>query len=193
MIEIGLLRHFPTEWNETGRLQGRADIPLSPAGRAALAERRLPERWRAAPMIVSPLERAQETARTLSEGAPISTDARLVEMEMGEAEGALGAELLADPDHPYRPVEEWGWDFRHPGGESPAEMADRLRPLLAEIRSPCLLVCHRGVMRVILALAAGWNYSGPETFRIKRAAVHPVTLRDGAPAAAGAPEKLAFR
>ena len=36
----------------------------------------------------------------------------------------------------------WGWDFRPPGGESPAEMAARLRPALADAAraAACLLV-----------------------------------------------------
>jgi probable phosphoglycerate mutase len=69
-------------------------------------------------------------------------------------------------------------------------MAARLAPLLAEIDRACLLVTHRGVMRCLLALASGWAYRGPEPFRIKRAAVHPVTLRGGRPAGFGPPERL---
>ncbi|MGM0586155.1 MAG: histidine phosphatase family protein [Pseudomonadota bacterium] len=192
MIEIGLLRHFPTRWNAEGRLQGRADIPLSEEGRAALARRRLPERWRGLPVIASPLSRARETAEALAEG-PVTLDPRLVEMDMGDWEGRIGAELLADPACPYCAVDSWGWDFRPPNGESPAEIVARLRPLLAELSAPCLLVTHRGVMRAVLALATGWNYDRPEPFRIKRAAVHPVRLEGGAPVAAAPPEKLAER
>lgn len=28
-LELLLVRHLPTEWNETGRLQGRADLPIA--------------------------------------------------------------------------------------------------------------------------------------------------------------------
>ena len=125
--------------------------------------------------------------------APAALDPRLIEMDFGRWEGRIGAELLADPDCAYRPVEAWGWDFRPPGGETPAEIAARLAPALAEAaaRAPCLLVVHRGVMRVILALASGWDYLGPEPFRIRRAAVHPVTLdAQGRPVGFGPPEKL---
>ena len=103
------------------------------------------------------------------------------------------ADLLADPDCAFGPVETWGWHLRPPGGESPAEMLQRLRPVLAEAAEagPALLICHRGVMRAILAAASGWNYDGPEPFRIKRAAVHPVTLDgDGNPLGLAPPEKL---
>lgn len=189
-FEIGLLRHFPTDWNAAGRLQGRTDVPLSPASREALAGLALPARWQGLPVICSPLGRAVETARALAGDAPIRPDPRLVEMSMGEWEGAIGADLLADPDCPYRPVEDWGWDFQPPGGESPAMVAERAGAVLAELDGPALIVCHRGVMRALLALATGWEYRGPEPFRIKRAAVHPVTMAGGRPAAAGKPEKL---
>ena len=199
--EIGLLRHFPTDWNSAGRLQGRSDIPLSEASLAELATRRLPPRWRGLPMLVSPLIRARQTADALAEGASIAIDERLTEMDFGEWEGRIGADLLADPACAYRPVEEWGEDFRPPSGESPAEMFARLTPVLAEAaaQAPCLIVAHRGVMRCILAAAAGWRYRGPEPFRIKRAAVHPITLsapgarENFAPTGFLAPEKLEFR
>ncbi|MEC9434034.1 MAG: histidine phosphatase family protein [Pseudomonadota bacterium] len=192
-FEIGLLRHFPTDWNREGRLQGRSDIPLSAASRAEIAGRALPDRWRGLPVICSPLGRAMETARALVPEAAIRTDDRLIEMSFGDWEGRIGAELLADPACPYRPVEDWGWDFRPPGGETPAEVAARAGAVLAGLPGPALVVCHRGVMRALLAVATGWAYRGPEPFRIKRAAVHPVTLRAGRPVAVAAPEKLAAR
>ncbi|SET72602.1 histidine phosphatase family protein [Oceanicella actignis] len=199
MPVIGLLRHFPTEWNARGLLQGRSDQPLSADSRAALARLRLPPAWRAARVVSSPLARARQTAEALSETGPPRLDPDLVEMDFGAWEGCAGAALLADPLSGYRPVEEWGWDFAPPGGETPRAMARRLAPALARLaaeaaEAPRLVVAHRGVMRCILALASGWPYRGPEPFRIKRAAVHPVTLADdGRPLAFGAPVKLTPR
>ncbi|HEU0221850.1 MAG TPA: histidine phosphatase family protein [Paracoccaceae bacterium] len=196
MTRIALLRHFPTYWNEEGRLQGRTDVPLTPAARAELARLRLPGGWRGLPIVASPLARARETARALSEGAAFRTEEHLVEMDFGEWEGQIGAELLADPACAYRPVEEWGWDFRPPGGESPREMAARLRPLLAELAwaGPHVIVTHRGVMRCLLALASGWAYAGPPPFAMKRAALHEITLGpDGMPIGPHSPIPLERR
>ncbi len=196
MIEIGLLRHFPTDWNAAGRLQGRTDVPLSQASREELKGRRLPERWRGLPIICSPLSRAAETATLLSESGPPRHDPRLIEFDFGDWEGRFGKELIADPDAAYGPVETWGPDFRPPNGETPAEMTARLLVALRDVAEtgPSLLVVHRGVMRAILAVATGWAWRGPETFRIKRAAVHPVMLsEDGTPVAAGPWEKLDIR
>ena len=134
-FEIGLLRHFPTLWNQEGRLQGRTDIPLAPASRAALATLALPPRWRGLPVICSPLGRAVETAEALTAGAPIRLDDRLVEMHMGDWEGRIGADLLADPDCAYRPVEDWGWDFQPPGGETPVQVLLNINSFLLGART----------------------------------------------------------
>lgn len=189
-IEIGLLRHFPTDWNAEGRLQGRTDIPLSAEGRTDLARHRLPARWRGCPIVTSPLSRAAETAQALAEGVTPGPDPRLVEMSFGGWEGQIGEALLADPATGYRPLEDWGWDFTAPGGESPRMMLARVLPVLAACTGPTLVVCHRGVIRAILAAATGWAYRGPAPFRIRKAHIHPVFLSAGRPAAIGTPERL---
>jgi broad specificity phosphatase PhoE len=59
MIPFIILRHGPTDWNEDRRLQGRADRPLSAAGRRAVARWSLPgalHTWR---WHTSPLARAR--------------------------------------------------------------------------------------------------------------------------------------
>ncbi|MEM8741145.1 MAG: histidine phosphatase family protein [Pseudomonadota bacterium] len=193
MIRIALLRHFPTDWNAGGRLQGRRDIPLSAAGRADLAQHRLPEDWAGCPVVSSPLARARETAQTLGRG-PVRLDDRLIEMDFGAWEGRTAQELESDPQAQYRPLEDWGWDFAPPGGESAAALAERLCACLAELDGPTLVVTHRGVIRCALALASGWGYRGPQPFRIKRASLHPVSLgNDGMPMAYDPPERLAPR
>lgn len=194
MTEIGLLRHFPTDWNAEGRLQGRTDIPLSAEGRAELARRRLPPRWRAAPVLTSRLARAAETAAALAESGPPVADARLVEMHFGAWEGRIGADLLADPASGYRHLEEWGWDFTAPAGESPRLMLARALPVLAACRGRTLVVAHRGLIRCVLAAASGWNYLGAAPFRIRKGHIHPVFLDDeGRPVRIGEPERLVQR
>lgn len=193
---LGLLRHFPTDWNREGRLQGRVDRPLTPDARAALAGLAPPPGWAAARVIVSPLSRAQDTAAAL--WPAFETDARLIELAWGAWEGRRGEELLADPASGYAHVEAWGWDRRPPGGESPGDARARVAPLLAEIARaggatggasdgrPTLLVAHRGLIRVILAQAWGWDFDRPEPFRIRRGRIHTLRLdAAGAPCAPG--------
>ncbi|HEY9538315.1 MAG TPA: histidine phosphatase family protein, partial [Kiloniellaceae bacterium] len=42
MSRLLAIRHGATAWNAAGRIQGRSDQPLSPAGRAAVAAWQLP-------------------------------------------------------------------------------------------------------------------------------------------------------
>lgn len=188
MTPLALLRHFPTDWNGEGRMQGRVDRPLTPEAQAALRALRPPAAWRAARVLASPLARAQATARAL--WPTVETDPRLLELDWGLWEGRRRDDLIADPASGYAHVEHWGWDRRPPGGESPADAWARVAPLLAEIAAaarPTVLVAHRGLIRVILARAHGWDFDRPEPFRIKRGRLNPMTLdaaglpRDPAP------------
>lgn len=166
MPRLALLRHGHTEWNRAGRIQGRTDIPLDDDARAELASFSLPAAWRNADIVASPLSRAQETAQIIA--GRVRPAPALIEMDWGDWEGQHGATLAADQASGFRHIEDWGWDYQPPGGETPAALWDRLRPWVAQLDADCVAVCHIGVMRVLLARAFGWNFIGPPPFRIKR-------------------------
>ncbi|SDE40434.1 histidine phosphatase family protein [Ruegeria marina] len=167
MTRLALLRHGHTEWNRAGRIQGRSDIPLDDQARLDLSGLDLPAPWNRATLWSSPLLRAAETARLVAGREPQCSDA-LIEMDWGDWEGLRGRDLLDIPDSGFRHIEDWGWDYRPPGGESPAELWSRLAPWLAGLKGDNLAVCHIGIMRVILARASGWDFAGPAPFRVKR-------------------------
>ena len=167
MIRLALLRHGHTAWNRAGQIQGRSDIPLDAQARAELGEFALPSPWDQAALWSSPLARAVETAQLVTGNTP-RTAANLTEMFWGDWEGKKGLELKADPNSGFRDIEHWGWDYRPPGGESPAEVWMRIKPWLASLERDTVAVCHIGIMRMILAQAYQWNFDGPAPFRIKR-------------------------
>ncbi len=167
MKRLALLRHGHTEWNRAGRIQGRTDIPLDDEASTGLAGLRLPTPWDKANLWSSPLARARETAKLVTGHEPQISDA-LIEMDWGDWEGLRGADLIEDPDSGYRHIEDWGWSYRPPGGESPAEIWQRLQPWLDDLHGDTVAVCHIGIMRIILAKAWGWDFSGPAPFKIKR-------------------------
>ncbi len=167
MSRLALLRHGHTEWNRAGRIQGRSDIPLDAEARDGLGALALPAPWADAELWSSPLRRAVETAHLVAGRAP-RTDPALIEMNWGVWEGQRGVDLIADPASGYRHIEDWSWDFRPPGGESPREVWERLQPWLKSLRGDAVAVCHIGIMRVILAHAWGWEFEGPAPFKIKR-------------------------
>jgi len=167
MIRLALLRHGHTAWNRMGRIQGASDIPLDEAARAELSGYRLPPPWDQAALWSSPLKRAAETAELVARHTPRLAP-ELTEMNWGQWEGQRGTDLLAEPNSGLRHIEDWGWDYRPPGGESPAEVWTRLQPWLARLDRDAVAVCHIGIMRVLLARAHGWNFSGPAPFKVKR-------------------------
>ncbi len=167
MTRLALIRHGHTAWNRAGRIQGRSDIPLDRDAEAALARLRLPGPWAQAELWSSPLLRATRTAELISGRTPRTDDA-LTEMNWGAWEGLHGADLRADPASGFRDTDQWGWDYRPPGGESPAEVLARLLPWVSALRDDAVAVCHIGVMRMLMARATGWNFDGPAPFRIKR-------------------------
>ncbi|MFW8594237.1 histidine phosphatase family protein [Cribrihabitans neustonicus] len=167
MIRLALLRHGHTAWNRAGRIQGRSDIPLDEDAKAELSGCALPAPWNTAALWSSPLLRAAETAQLIA-GRPPHTAPELTEMNWGRWEGLHGADLKADPNSGFRDIEDWGWHYRPPGGESPAEVWTRIEPWLAGLSRDTVAVCHIGIMRMILARAHGWDFAGPAPFRIKR-------------------------
>ena len=167
MIKLALLRHGHTPWNRAGRIQGRTDIPLDADAGAVLAKLGLPAPWDSAALCSSPLLRAVETAKLVTGQEP-REDAALMEMNWGDWEGKIATELHANPTMDHRDIEDWGWDYTPPNGESPAALRARLIPWAEALDTDTIAVCHIGVMRVLLARAMGWNFSGPAPFRIKR-------------------------
>ncbi|WP_417675379.1 histidine phosphatase family protein [Pseudodonghicola sp.] len=175
MIRLALLRHGHTDWNRQGRIQGASDIPLDDEARAGLAALRLPNDWATAELWSSPLKRATETAELVTRRAPRRAP-ELVEMNWGDWEGQRGLDLLATPGSGFRHIEDWGWDYHAPGGETPRDLWTRLKPWLARLDRDALAVCHIGVMRVLLARAHGWDFAGPAPFKIKRNRLYVLRL-----------------
>jgi broad specificity phosphatase PhoE len=184
MTLLVAIRHGPTHWNETGIVQGRSDIPLSYTGRELVASWRVPEEFAGYEWLSSPLRRAMETAHILT-GAPQDTDHRLVEMDWSEWEGMALPDLRARMGNLMKAWEAKGLDFRAPGGESPREVQDRLRPFLAERAArgaPTVIVCHKGVIRALYAMAVSWDMTDKPPEKLQDNCAHVFALApDGAP------------
>lgn len=159
MTVIAMIRHGATDWNENGIVQGRSDIPLSVRGREQVAGWSIPAKLENFDWVASPLSRATETAHILS-GNPPPTDDRLVEMDWSSWEGQTLPALRAELGDLMAAWEAEGLDFRAPGGESPREVQNRLKPFLsdrAQLDKKTIVVCHKGVIRAVYALAIGWD------------------------------------
>ncbi|MPZ09042.1 MAG: histidine phosphatase family protein [Kiloniellaceae bacterium] len=181
MSRLLLIRHGATDWNAAGRIQGRSDQPLSPAGRSAVATWGLPPNAAGARWICSPLVRARDTAAILHAG-PVETEPCLIETDWGAWEGRTLMALRAELGAGMAAQEARGLDFRPPGGESPRDVQDRLRPLLAslaEAADDVVAVTHKGVIRAVYSLASGWDMRAEPPQKLTDACIQVFALVPG--------------
>lgn len=182
---LALLRHGETPWSRVKRLQGRTDVGLSETGAALLAAHMLPRECSALQVRTSPLARCTQTAAQLRLATPV-IEPRLIEMGWGQWEGRTLLDLRSELGPEMAENEARGWDFMAPGGESPRQVWQRVRPWLAELaalRLSTLAVTHRGVMRVIFAQATGWDMLGKPPAKLDWNALQLFTLDErGLPA-----------
>ena len=174
MTRLALLRHGETAWSAAGRIQGRADIPLTEQARARWSARALPAACRELRIVASPLVRCVETAALLG-ATRAPREPRIIEMDWGRWQGRTLPELRSALGDAMSQNEDRGLDFRPEGGESPREVLARVGGWLRSLAhdgTPTLAVTHRGVIRVILAAALGWDMRGPPPAKLDWDAFH---------------------
>jgi broad specificity phosphatase PhoE len=171
-IPFAILRHAPTEWNATGRLQGLTDTDLSRDGEEMVRRWRLPPPAADWKRVSSPLRRARRTAELLRPAMPVGTDSALREMSFGTWEGRTLTELRAEGGESFAAAEAAGLDFQPPGGESPRATMVRLAGWTSALREPVVAVSHKAAIRALLALATGWNMLGRPPHKLDWRAVH---------------------
>jgi broad specificity phosphatase PhoE len=154
--QVVLVRHGETEWSRALKHTGRTNVPLTEEGERQA--RRVGEALRGrefALVLASPLGRALETAR-LAGFEPELRD-ELMEWDYGDYEGLTTAAIRE-----VRP----GWSLWRdgcPGGESAADVGERVDPVVAELgalEGDALVFAHGHLLRV---LAARWVGLGPES------------------------------
>lgn len=176
MTTLALIRHGVTAWNTEGRIQGRADIGLSPEGIAELRTLRAPAALDGATWLTSPLRRTRQTAEVLHGDAVI--EERLIETNWGAWEG-LSTTITNPRADRISACGQSGLDLRPPGGESPRDLQARLRPLFADLarRGGAFVgVTHKGVIRATLSLALGWDMEQKPPVKLRWRAVHLFSL-----------------
>ena len=149
-MKLYVVRHGETIWNAENKVQGISDIPLTDKGRLdATLLKDLVKELNVDVVISSPLDRAIETAKILTDGKmPINTDDRIKERDWGMNEGANIDE-----------VDRWDcWDVilntRVQNIESIQDFMYRVSNFLEDIKvrykdKKVLLVTHSAVIRVI--------------------------------------------
>ena len=151
MHTLYFVRHGQTIWNVENKICGATDIALTDLGHQQAIEtgkKILEEGIQAHEILYSPLVRAAETARHISEvtGIPARMEPRLIEQNFGKWESTPrdGAD--------FRKAKEQ-FLSRFEGGESMLQVAQRIYNLLddlkAEKEKTYILVAHNGIARVV--------------------------------------------
>ena len=159
-MRIYIARHGQTDWNLLEKWQSITDVPLNKTGyrQAENLRNKLAEQGvRFSTAMTSPLVRAVETAKVLLRGSYVNAqkNSALIELDMGDYEGCKekdDRDLLGNTNY-----DQWRSTMMlvpAPGGESIADVAHRLRPIvtwLGQQDGNVLIVGHQYVNMALKA------------------------------------------
>ena len=180
--ELWLIRHGETEWSASGQHTSITDLELTTEGERRATS--LPARLRGLDfeqVLTSPLRRAHRTAE-LAGFTHAGIDSDLTEWKYGEFEGLTTPQIRET-------VPGWTvWTHSCPGGETAAQVGERLDRVVARARSVegrTLVFAHGHSLRVLTARWLGLPSVDGRLFRLETGTVSvlgyeretPVVLR----------------
>ncbi len=171
-----LMRHGQTDWNATGKLQGRTDTQLNEIGAAQVHEASLKLIGEQIETIyASDLKRAKKSADIASNvlDLPVHYTKRLREMSFGKAEGMTKNDIQAVFPYIYQAFNDVKnpdrYDICYPGGETIGEVQQRFMKLVNKLfeegRERVLLVTHGMLIRIFTETCL------KKTFRLENGSV----------------------
>lgn len=162
------VRHGETIWNVENKICGATDIALTEKGHQQAietGEKILAEGIQADMILTSPLIRAAETARHISEitGIPMRIEPRLIEQNFGRFESTP-----RDGQEFHEAKKSMASRFST--GESMLQLAQRIYNLLDDIRTDdkvYILVAHNGIARMVESYFRDMDNEAYSSFGIK--------------------------
>ena len=161
-VTLYFFRHGETEWNFTRRIQGQTDTDLNDTGRAqaagnALRLREMKGDFTSLDFIASPLKRCRQTMEIIRHvlGMPSDdypTDERLMEIHFGHWQGKHWPDISKLDPEGLSARQQDPFQWRPTGGESYADLTERVSAWLAGITRDTIVVSHGGVSRVLRGL-----------------------------------------
>ena len=158
-VQLDLLRHGETELG--GGLRGSLDDALTTLGWTQMRDAVTGQGpWDR--IVSSPLQRCALFARELSEqlDLPVSFDKDLQELHFGAWEGQSAAALMEVDEQALGLFWADPYAFTPPDGEPVLEFSARVLSAVSRLQrdfagQQVLVVCHGGVMKLLLAQARG--------------------------------------
>jgi probable phosphoglycerate mutase len=159
------IRHRETDWNVSGRLQGRRDVPLNARGRTQAMHcgdilrdifAREGRSTSEVDFVSSPLGRARTTMELVRAPLGLPADGyhvepRLAEIAFGDWEGFTIAQLHTRDPQRIAAREHDKWHFVPPGGESYQAVSARMREWYEGLARDTVAVAHGGTARGLIA------------------------------------------
>lgn len=158
--EIFVLRHGETEWNASGRMQGRLHSPLTSKG-VAQAEKQAEIMASLGrddlEIISSPQTRAIHTATIAfqRQAGFIRTDDRLCEIDVGKWQGRLRDELSIEGPRKMTPDGPIAFYEQAEGGEGFPALRLRCQAFLSSLSQPTAIVTHGITSRMLRTVYLG--------------------------------------
>jgi broad specificity phosphatase PhoE len=153
-----LVRHTAVADAWRSRCYGATDVPLGEAGRSnahVLAQELAV--WRPSIVFSSPLRRARFLAALIARrtGARLQIDARLSERNFGAWEGRSWDDIYGETGDAMMGMLQAPDSFRPGGGETTAELRDRVLSWQCELPAgvSIVAVCHGGPIAAMLGTA----------------------------------------
>jgi alpha-ribazole phosphatase len=184
---IYLVRHGRTALNAAGLLQGRVDEPLDEVGVRQLTQvgERLAVEAPGATVISSPLLRARQSSDLLADALGVSdveVDDRWIELDYGVFDATPVSEVPADIWQAWRTDP----DFRPDGGESFAELDDRVHRacddlLERHVGADVIVVSHVSPIKSAVAWSLGADPAIAHRSRLGQAAICRIDISRNGP------------
>jgi len=168
MGHLYFVRHGETVWNKENKICGATDSPLTELGIKQAEETgiKIKEQALSADAIIcSPLSRARDTAKIISDitGISMREEPRLTEQNFGYYEGTP-----RDGEEFHQMKKHMALSF---GGESTLKLAQRIYNLLDEITADkdhtYILVAHNGIARCVHSYFNEMSNEDYADFRLK--------------------------
>ena len=179
MGKVYFTRHGQTIWNVENKICGATDIALTELGHQQaeeLGRKILAEGIQIDEILASPLVRAAETARHVSEvtGIPMRIEERLREQNFGRYESTPrnGEEFARAKGNFINSFD---------GGETMLHLAQRIYNLLDELKEDgrdFILVAHNGIARVVQSYFYEMTNEEYASFGIKNCEVREYRFTD---------------
>lgn len=181
-MELYLVRHGETIWNQEKKYYGFSDIELAPSGR--MQAKKLGNYFHTIKfnkIISSPLKRAVDTANELTD-QKIYTEERLMEQNFGLFEGKTYEEL--QETYP-KELALWNQNWQEyclPQGESFAMVRKRVEDFSKDLwneQGKVLLTAHKGTFGHLMASLLQMPLSGYWNFVFEQGTFSRIDLEDG--------------